>query len=113
MEDILEEIVGEIWDECDEAVEDFVSLSENIYRVLCSANIENFFEFFSLEPSEETEATTVNGWIIEQIGSIPEQGASFDYENLSITVTKADDLMAHEISVEVKEKVEEDEEVNA
>ena len=104
MEDILEEIVGEIWDERDEAVEDIVQLDESTYRVLCSTNIEDFFEFFDLGPAEEVEATTVNGWMTEIIGSIPAQGHAFDYENLSITVTNADDLMAHEITVKVNEK---------
>ena len=104
MEDILEEIVAEIWDERDEAVEDIVQLDESTYRVLCSTNIEDFFEFFDLEPAEEVEATTVNGWMTELIGSIPAQGYAFDYENLSITVTNADDLMAHEITVKVNEK---------
>ncbi len=110
MEDILEEIVGDIWDERDEAVEDFTKVSENCYTVRCSANIEDFFEFFDLEPEEETEATTVNGWITEQIGFIPDEGYTFDYEHLSITVTKADELMTHEISVIVKEKTEKEEE---
>ena len=105
MEDILEEIVGDIWDERDEAIEDFIQLEENKYRVLCSTNIEDFFEHFSLESDEETEATTVNGWLSEIIGSIPEQGVTFDYENLVVTVTKADELMAQEITVEVKEEV--------
>lgn len=105
MEDILEEIVGDIWDERDEAIEDFIQLEENKYRVLCSTNIEDFFEHFSLESDEETEATTVNGWVSEIIGSIPEQGVTFDYENLVVTVTKADELMAQEITVEVKEEV--------
>lgn len=103
MEDILEEIVGEIWDEQDEAIEDFAALGDNTYRVLCSAYIEDFFEFFSLEPDEDTEATTVNGWIIELIGSIPEKGFTFDYQNLTVTVTDADDLMAHEITVKVND----------
>ena len=106
MEDILEEIVGEIWDERDEAVEDIVQIDESTYRVLCSTNIEDFFEFFNLEPVEDIEATTVNGWMTEQIGSIPAQGYTFDYANLAITVTKADDLMAHEIVVRVNEKAE-------
>ena len=74
--------------------------------MLCSTNIEDFFEFFNLEPVEDIEATTVNGWMTEQIGSIPAQGYTFDYANLAITVTKADDLMAHEIVVRVNEKAE-------
>ena len=101
MEDILEEIVGEIWDERDEPVESFVKLSDDTYRVLCSVFAEDFFEFFDLEP-DETQASTVNGWLTERLGSIPEQGASFDYENLHITVTRADGFMAHEITVVVR-----------
>lgn len=110
MEDILEEIVGEIWDERDEAVEDFAKLDDNTYRVMCSANIEDFFEFFEIEPEIETEALTVNGWIIELIGSIPEQNFSFEYSNLSITVSKADEFMALEMIVKVNEKITEEKE---
>ena len=110
MEDILEEIVGEIWDERDEAVENFTELSENKYKVLCSTNIEEFFEFFEIEPEEETESATINGWIIELIGSIPEEGFSFDYKNLNIEVVLADEFMAQEITVVVNEIPEEVEE---
>lgn len=110
MEDILEEIVGEIWDERDEAVENFTLLSENKYKVLCSTNIEEFFEFFEIEPEEETESATINGWIIELIGSIPEEGFSFEYKNLNIEVVLADEFMAQEITVVVNEIPEEVEE---
>lgn len=110
MEDILEEIVGEIWDERDEAVENFTELSENKYKVLCSTNIEEFFEFFEIEPEEETESATINGWIIELIGSIPEEGFSFEYKNLNIEVVLADEFMAQEITVVVNEIPEEVEE---
>lgn len=110
MEDILEELVGEIWDERDEAVEDFKKAGDGTYTVLCSAFIEDFFEFFSLESQGETEASTVNGWLTELSGSIPKVGYTFDYENLTITVTKADGLMAHEISVKVNDQAKEPEE---
>ena len=110
MEDILEELVGEIWDERDEAVEDFKNAGDGTYTVLCSAFIEDFFEFFSLENQGETEASTVNGWLTELSGSIPKVGYTFDYENLTITVTKADGLMAHEISVKVNDQAKEPEE---
>lgn len=107
MEDILEEIVGDIWDERDEAIEEFVKLSDDTYKVLCSASIEDFFEYFDMEYDEEIEATTVNGWLAEIIGSIPEQEYCLDYENLSIKITKANDLMAEEITVKVNEVSEE------
>ncbi len=101
MEDILEEIVGEIWDESDEAVDEFQKLDDATFRVLSSTAVEDFFDFFSLERAEEFEATTVNGWLTETVGSIPEKGYVFDYENLTITVDKADDFMTHEILVRV------------
>lgn len=103
MEDILEEIVGEIWDERDEEVSEFSDLGNNTYRVLCTASVEDFFEFFSLE-DEETEATTVNGWLTEIAGKIPEKGYTFEHKNLTVTVTGADEFMTHEITVKVNEK---------
>ncbi len=99
MEDILEEIVGEIWDESDEEIKNFVQLDEQTYRVLCTAPVEDFFEFFEFEQAPETEATTVNGWITELSENIPDEGYELEYENLKITVTKADELMTHEIIV--------------
>ena len=103
IEDILEEIVGEIWDESDEAVTDIQKLDDQTFRVLTGASLEDFLEYFHLELPEETEAVTVNGWLTETIGRIPEEGYSFDHENYTITVTKADDLMTQEIQVTVKQ----------
>ncbi len=108
MEDILEELVGEIWDESDEAVESISKIGEDMYRVLCSTSTEDFFEFFELDPDEESEATTVNGWLVEKSENIPENGYSFDYRNLSITVVNADELMTHEITVQVNEEAKEE-----
>ncbi len=109
MEDILEELVGEIWDESDEAVENISKVDDDTYRVLCTTSTEDFFEFFELDPDEESEATTVNGWLLEKSENIPEVGYSFDYENLSVTVTDADEVMTNEILVEVREKIMEEE----
>ena len=75
MEDILEELVGEIWDERDEEITEFSKIGENTYRVLSTASIEDFKEFFSIDDDElETDSTTVNGWLTEMAGSIPETG---------------------------------------
>lgn len=110
MEDIIEELVGEIWDESDEAVDNITKIDENTYKVLCTTSIEDFFEFFELDNDEEAESTTVNGWLTEKSETIPDSGFTFNYENLVITVMKADELMAHEIKVEVLEKQAEEQE---
>lgn len=112
MEDILEEIVGEIWDERDEEINEFKKSGENTYTVLCTASLDDFREFFSLEDEEDIDVTTVNGWITEVTGIIPEVGYTFDYKNLTVTVTKADRFMTNEISVQVHPDSIEDNENN-
>ncbi|MBQ9086220.1 MAG: HlyC/CorC family transporter [Clostridia bacterium] len=112
MEDIIEELVGEIWDEQDEAIEAILATDEHTYRVLSSTSIAEFFEFFSLPENDEIQSSTVNGWITEQCGSIPEKGYSFQYENLLICVTEADDQMTKEVQVSLlSTESEESEEV--
>ena len=106
MEDIIEQIVGEIWDEQDEATEDITPMGENTYRVLTAISIDAFFEFFSLAPNDEILSNTVNGWPTEAAGSIPEEGYTFTYENLTLTVTKADGVMTHEATVTILPKDE-------
>ncbi len=109
MEDILEEIVGEIWDEQDEEVENFEKIGPDEYRVLSTVAIDEFFEFFELEEDEEVESSTVNGWITEQCGMIPEINHKFEYKNLAITITQADELRTQEIKVKVTPILEENE----
>lgn len=101
MEDIIEELVGEIWDELDEAIEPIKPIGDNKYRVLSTVSLDEFFTFFEIDNDEESESTTVNGWINERAESIPEVGFTFDYDKLTVTVTKADDIMSHEIEVSV------------
>lgn len=101
MEDILEEIVGEIWDERDEEIDEFKKIGDNTYKVLCTASLEDFREYFKLEDEKELDVSTVNGWITEITGIIPEVNYSFDYKNLTVTITKADQFMTHEIKVVV------------
>lgn len=97
MEDILEELVGEIWDEHDEVVEDFKKLNENKYRVDCSINADDFFEFFEIET--ETENVSLGGWVMEQLDKVPEKGDKFEFEELDITVFETDSRRATKIDV--------------
>ena len=101
MEDILEELVGEIWDEHDEVIEDFVKIDDKKYRISCSAAIDEMLEFFEI--NKEVDSTTVSGWIIDELGKIPEEGDTFEYENLFVTVSKTDHRRVIEIIVDVKE----------
>lgn len=105
LEDILEELVGEIWDEHDEIIEDFKKLSENTYLISCNANLEEMFEL--LEVKSEYDSPTVSGWVMEEIGHVPHVGDSFEYENLKVTVTKTDFRRVLEIRVVVT-KIESD-----
>jgi len=107
MEDILEELVGEIWDEHDEVVETFTKLDERKYKVLCNTDLETFLKFFDISYDEEN--SSVNGWVMEELGKIPEVGDKFSYENLDVTVTETDDRRVVEIEVVVNEVPEEEE----
>lgn len=106
MEDILEELVGEIWDEHDEVVLEFDKVDERTYKVDCSANFEDFCEVFDLEA--EAESISVGGWVMEQLGKMPEDGDKFEYENLEITITETDSHRVTQIRVYQREEVTED-----
>ena len=93
MEDILEELVGEIWDEHDEVEEDFEKLGENLYRVDCSVSLEDFMEFFDVEL--KSDSVSVGGWVMEQLNKVPVKGESFTTKHLEITVSELD---AHRVS---------------
>jgi CBS domain containing-hemolysin-like protein len=86
MEDILEELVGDIWDESDEVIEVFTPLEENLFKMDCTADVERLFDFFKLETPEDVEASTISGWIMDMLGKIPEEGDELVYEDLTITV---------------------------
>lgn len=88
MEDILEELVGEIWDEHEEVNEAFQKTGENAYRVDASVDFDDFCCFFGIQP--ETEMSSLSGWISEQLGQIPQQGDQFQYQDLRITVVSVD-----------------------
>lgn len=99
LEDIVEELVGEIWDEHDEIIEEFKKQADGSYLISCNANLTDLYDLFSIKG--ERDCTTVSGWVMEEIGRVPEEGDAFTYENLDVTVTKVDHRRVMEIRVVV------------
>ena len=106
MEDILEELVGDIWDEHDEIVEQFTKLNDNTYLVDCSTNLEEFCEFFEL--TSESESISLGGFIMEQLGRIPTKNDKFSFEHLDFIIEETDSRRV--ISTKVIKNEKEDKE---
>ena len=90
LEDILEEIVGEIWDEHDEIIEEIKEVGEKEYIVSGRANTEKLFSTLDINTDEETESVTVGGWAMEILGKIPEVGDTFEDRSLSVEIIEMD-----------------------
>lgn len=90
LEDILEELVGEIWDEHDEIVNYFSKIDDNTYMVDGRAELDKFFTLFGFDDdeAEQFDSQTVSGWVIEQLGDIPKKFQKFDYKNLTVIVNR-------------------------
>jgi len=99
MEDILEELVGEIWDEHDEITEEFKSTGKDIFVADGAMDFEDFSEHFDIK--EETDLVSLGGWVMEKLGKIPEEGDNFEYENILVTVTKTDCHRVETVEVRV------------
>ncbi len=106
LEDIVEELVGEIWDEHDEVIEEFKKLEDGSYLISCSADLTDLFDLFAIKG--ECDANTISGWVIDQIGRIPEEGDHFTADGLDVTVTKVDHRRVLEIKVEMLPQEEEE-----
>ena len=111
LEDILEEIVGEIWDEHDEIIEEIKEVGEGEYIVSGMANLEKLFEELEIELEEELDAITVNGWAMKILDRIPEEGDSFEELGLTVKVLKMDGRRIEDLHIlDNRSKVEENDE---
>ncbi|MEE3362380.1 MAG: hemolysin family protein, partial [Anaerovoracaceae bacterium] len=113
MEDILEEIVGEIYDEHDVIMsQEVTELQNGSYRVICSASLQKVFDYFGID--DEIDANTVNGWVVLCLDKLPEKGDTFEYRSgnrlFRGRVTKATEKKALEINLAVEQLPDEDEE---
>lgn len=103
LEDILEELVGEIWDEHDVVVQEIEKISDQEYLVLGNTSVEKLFEELSAE--EEFESFTVSGWVMELAERIPEEGDVLYYENMTITVMKMKDRRVEQVRIVLEAEV--------
>ena len=108
MEDILEELVGDIWDEHDEVIEQYKKVDENTYLVDCATNFEEFCEFFELEC--DSESISLGGWIMEQLERIPSINDKFTFEHLDFVIEESDSRRVISVKVTKNEKIMESEE---
>ncbi|MBR5020947.1 MAG: HlyC/CorC family transporter [Oscillospiraceae bacterium] len=99
MEDILEELVGEIWDEHDEIEEPIRKIDDSTYILDGSVTLDDFCDQFDVK--SDSNSVSLGGWVMDQMECIPDEGDSFQYENLTITVSKTDDHRVEEVTVSV------------
>ena len=107
MEDIIEELVGEIFDEKDAvAARDIMPLQNGSFRVKCAASINRVFEYLGIE--EIPDVSTVNGWVVMNLDKLPEKNDTFetveDGRRMKVRITKADGKKAIEINLRVDDE---------
>ena len=106
IEDIMEQLVGEIWDENDFVEEDeVVERGKGVYELDGDMQMSDFIELMDWKEDDlEAESATVGGWTTEMYGSFPKEGDSFDFENINLKVLEMDGRRVSRVLVTVKEK---------
>ena len=97
MEDILEELVGEIWDEHEQEEIPIRETAEHAYLVDAGMDFDDFADFFHLKT--DSEMVSVSGWVMERCGGVPESGDRFTYDDLDVLVVKVDHHRIEELRV--------------
>ena len=108
LEDLLEQLVGEIWDENDDIIEPCVEVGENIYQCSGLMGLHDFFDEIDYDGKNfESEYTTLGGWAVEMLDARPEVGRSFEYDTLRVTVERMDGVRVDRLRVAVERTPEE------
>ena len=109
MEDVLEQIVGDVWDDTDVIEQEVVERAEGEYELDGDMNIYDFLELVGIpEEDFEAESATLGGWTVERFGAFPKKGDSFRYENVVVTVLKMDGRRVEKLLVKVVTPEEEE-----
>lgn len=107
MEDVMEQLVGEIWDETDEIEREFICIDETHFEADGDMRIYDFFDEFDMDIEDDErfddDNTTVGGWVTTMLDGEFEEDDSFRFENLLITVKEAEEKRVNRISVEITE----------
>ncbi|MBM4764504.1 hemolysin family protein [Bacillus sp. B15-48] len=101
LEDILEEIVGDIWDEHDEKINIMTKLSENLYEFDAQYQLDDFSKLLNIKIPESSSTHSLGGWIFEELERIPKIGDGFQYENLFISVEEVENHRIRKVRVEI------------
>ena len=111
IEDLLEELVGDIWDEHEEITYAVIPLGEHTYEVDGDLNVYDMLDKLGFDSSRfDFESGSVSGWVLERLEHIPTQGEQFSFENLDVTVTQVDEQRINKITVHVNPLPEGEEE---
>lgn len=111
LEDIIEELVGEIWDEHDKVIEYIQKLADNVYQINCELSLQKFFDEFDIRAdADDYDSTLVNGWVIAELGKFPKVGDTFEFENLRIRVLNVSNKKVIDIIVDVKQEEKDEDE---
>jgi len=108
LEDILEELVGEIYDEHDEIEILFKKVDDKTFIVSGDENVEDMYEKLDLSAPDDTESTTVSGYVTELMDKIPQTGEKLTLKDIEIEVTKASAKHVQEVKVTLLENEEEE-----
>ena len=104
LEDVLEQLVGDIWDEHDVVEQEIEELNNTTYMISGSCALEDFFETFDFpEAEDDYESVTVGGWVMEELGCVPDIGAHFVFHNNEVYVTKVEKRHVKEIRLQLSE----------
>lgn len=106
MEDILEELVGEMYDEMDKIKEPYTKISRNKYLVDANMNIDDFFDLCGLDISEDKAYNSVGGWVLDYLEKFAKIGDKFKYKNIDVKVVDATNFTVEKIEVTVHKKRE-------
>lgn len=110
LEDIVEELVGDIWDESDEVKAPVRFISDTVFETSGEVTQNDFNRYFSDSFDIESDSNTIGGWIYELFGRIPEAGESVETEDFRITVETLDEFRVGKLKFEILPKPDDDEE---